>query len=235
MKNLVVLLSLCLSFCLSSPLKAQQDQAVQTLEELNQRYANLSRFYTEMDIRVFAGEGQQAVVEKRAVIYKKGDQYRYEVDDNTMIYNHQCVVLIDPHTRTILYSEEQRDELAKKMKTTEMPDIQAWLKGCDSISLKQDAAGREYYLIHQSGQLIRSMHLYLDPVTGLMEELWYFYDPGQVEQNNRVCIRYSGMTTNPRFNAATFSASAVVKKEKNRLVPREAYRDYQLIDDNDLQ
>lgn len=205
-RNIIFILLLCAATHLAWGQDIKKD-----MEQLQAAYSSAVKLHTEAEVSIYENlSDTKAQDRKKAVIKKDGNNYLYSLDNNLMLLNGKCLLMIYPTEKQIVYekrSPNQEEQLTKSV----IPDIDSLLRKTDSVRYRGSRDGMKHYSIYSSKSMIKQTDIFLDAASGGLKKISYLYNTQMLSGTAKVDVDYKLFDTAPVFGTDTFS-------EKNYIV-----------------
>jgi hypothetical protein len=202
---------------------AQAQDFKQVIRELRRDYAQSKALEIVMEVTVYDSTQSPApFYQQRVEIRRSGDNYWYQVENNEMLLNEKCLVVVDKEARQISYSKRSLQAEAELQKNLKF-DLDSILGLYDSPRYLGKADGADHYLVHEKGGPIKDIHFYIAPGSRTLKQIAYKYSEGQYAS-----IRFVVFNRQAVFKADTFSEQRYVTAVNDRIVPSRFFKDYNL-------
>ena len=133
----------------------------------------------------------------KGLIRKSGTQYYSSFQDNEMIINNDCTVLIDHAEKEVHYFADAVK--ARQKEVAPFLDLEALMKTADSVASHGNTNGQMHYTIFSKTGPIRQTEVYADQQTYLIRKIVYFYNESDRENDYgiyKAVIDYSNISYN---------------------------------------
>jgi hypothetical protein len=176
-----------------------------------------------MEIAVYENEASaEAVYKQVADIRRHGDNYWYQFDENEMLMNEKYLVMVNNQAQHISCSKRSltgEKELHRdfEFNLDSILDLQGEIR---FVGIEDQA---EHYLVKQKTGEIQDMHFFIDPESLSIKGIEYLYKAGHY-----VRIRFLLFDKQPAFDVGTFSEARYFRKEEEKMIPADLYKNYNL-------
>jgi hypothetical protein len=185
------------------PLRAQNFR--EAMVNMRQRYAQSRQFHIRMDIQAHeAGAAASPFYRQQVQIFRDGDNYLYQLDDQDMLMNEEHFLMVNKASREIVCRpRNKRDEAELRARTGLNLDSLLALNGTPEYLGEQN--GLQHYRFREKKGEIDQIDLYFSTADGLVRELAYHYRAGQSAR-----IRFTRFDMQPAFGPGVFDEKRYV-------------------------
>ena len=212
---------------------AQKETVFAAIQEMNQRYEQLENYHLQVNYSWYSTWYSGTVgATSKGEMSRVGEQYRSRVGDSETIQTKKDRIEIDHLNQSVYYLPNAHKKLPQ-MAGLELEQAMAL---CTKAETATNAAGKTCYrLFFQEGMPFARIDVYLNPQSGLLEQLALFYaqaqqfgdvaldDPGT---KPRLEIRY---TQHAEATTGPISVDPVLRFEKKVPQLQPKYKNYELI------
>lgn len=175
------------------------------LANLRQRYENSRQFHVRMDIQAFETEtAATAFYRQQAEIFRDGENYLYQLDDQDLLLNEQHLLLVNKATREIVCQPRSQPGERELAASTRLNlDSLLNLSGTPEYLGQKDQV-QHYRFREQKGEIDR-VDLYFSTTDGMVREITYHYRSGQFAR-----VRFTRFDLEPALGSGTFDEKRYV-------------------------
>lgn len=220
-------MGVCLCVFVSSSLVAQDFK--EALLKMKQEYADAPALHIVMSIKAFDINSPTSVFyNQKAEVKKDGPNYFYSLDENEMLLNPACLVLVNHKLKQVNF---RKNNLPPDSQVESLPSLN--LDSMLSVFGKASYIGKkngmdQYQIVHQAGGMIKQTEMFFQSPQGLLQQIGYEYKNGQY-----VLIHFDLFDNSPQFSVDTFSERKYVSTVNGRVSLAPPFRTYLLIMDGD--
>jgi outer membrane lipoprotein-sorting protein len=218
-----VMLSVSLSL-VSSILSAQDFKAA--LLKMKQEYADAPNLHIVMSIKVFDKDSPGSIFYHQKAEVKKADQkYYYALDENEMLLNPTCLVMVNHKLKQI--SLRKNNLTADAQVNPSLINLDSMLSVYGNASYVGKQNGLDHYrIVHKAGGVLKQTEMFFQATNGQLQQIEYEYGNGQ-----QVSIQFELFDKSPQFDANTFSEMKYVNTVNGKVSLAQHFRTYRLTTD----
>ncbi|BDS15669.1 LolA family protein [Aureispira anguillae] len=218
MRLLILILAFSVQWALGQSLKDDLDRMYKV-------YENQSDLYAKIESVVYE-DGNEKMT-KKMTIKKKGGQYLYEMEEQSMLINDKYLVVVDHRNKQISYdkwSEHQANMLAKMY----IPLGKDLLEKYPKTEYRGEKSGiRQYSLYNDKVQMSR-LDIFFDTKTGLVSQTRHYYNPKLVKNNVYIDMHFKEVDTQPNLSDNAFSEKQFLNITSKGVTAIDKYKTYKL-------
>lgn len=195
----------------------------QIIRELRKDYAQSKALQIVMEVTVYDSSQSPEPYYKALVdIRRKGNNYWYQVENNEMLLNEKCLVVVDKEARQISYSKRSLETEAELQKSLKF-DLDSVLALYDAPRYLGRSGNADHYLVYEKEGPIAQIHFYIVPESKTLKQITYKYREGQYAS-----IRFIVFDRQAIFDTDTFSEAKYVTVSNDKVVPSRYFKNYNL-------
>jgi hypothetical protein len=168
---------------------------------------------------------------------RDGDLQYSRIGNIEMVRSKNYITIADHGDKNISVLGLSAENENPVMKTF-MVDIENTLKICTKAEFKKENSTQNSYLLEMPSEEYSQVKIVYNSKTFLIEKLIMFYlkeenlseEEGGLKEAPRLEITYMNIDTSPKLKALEFTYDKFLEMKSGKLVCREAYKGYELID-----
>ena len=199
---------------------------IEDFSKMYKAYQKLEDFHTLVEVAYYEG-GTSQTQNQYGEVWKSGNQYKYRLDQLTMMYTDQFILAVDEEQQLIALSERSGERINSIDLVAE--DFEALQEKYEKVEFVGSTNEALHYRVYTPSSVIILTEVYLDANTFLINKLEYDYNPEAYPEGTRSVVVYKGMNPNPTFGPEVFSKSGYIQKSPEGYKPSKAFESYQLL------
>jgi hypothetical protein len=199
------------------------------MEAMYNAYLKATDFYAKVDVKMYERtKDTKPNIRRNAIIRKSNYNFFYELDNNKMLMNNKCVVMVDGDNKTVVYKEGKRNKKSS-IPDVVAPNFDSLLTDYDKVVYKGIYGKNKLYSITLKNANVKQIDLYLDQDKKWLKKIVYHYNEAIYKIDSRVVITFNGVTDKPNFSKTQFSERQFVVKQNGEMKLTTNYKSYRLI------
>lgn len=197
------------------------------LKKMNALNQKTDQIHAQLTVKIYASEEDKTPsITQHYEIKKKGQALYYKIDQNRMLMNSSCVLMINDKDKSVLYTKSTGQAVPEQnMMNINMDSL---VKAYDSVQYKGTKNEQKHYVLHKKGSPIPTIEIYFDVNGTSISKLVYHYNKTMYPENNLVEINYTKWNYSPQFAADEFSEKKYVASVNNKLQLTAILKGYKL-------
>lgn len=203
------------------PLSSSGQDFKNTLEQMRSVYEQMNGLHIKMLVTAYEGKDNKGVIYQLKVdIKKKGNDYLYQYDNNTMLMNERYIIMVDGDSYEMICSRRNSSMSsgATKLFNFDMDSILSFYEEPKYLGRIEKV---EYYQVDQKIGAVSQVDLAIDTQTKLIKNMAYQYRQGPY-----VKIEFNLFDGSPSFRDDTFNEGRFISINNGKLIASETYQNY---------
>lgn len=203
------------------------------LRETSLAYRHSDYFSADVTVHSYSSADGQGILLGKGLIRKSGINYYSKFQDDELIVNNKCTVILDHHDKTITWYDAAQEKKRKQRKGQQVPDIDSLYSAKDSVLYKGIENGQRHFVFfsRNAASDVRMTEVFADDQTHFITKIIYYYRSNSEDEAldmYKVVIDYSSISTQKPADSF-FSESKYLSYSHNTPRLTAAYSSYELI------
>jgi len=220
---------LIIIICLFISSKNYAQSFKEDLKVMYNSYLNADDFYAKIKIDMYeSSKDAQPYETRKAEISKSSMKVLYKLDNDQVLINDKCVVIINDEEKMILYKPGKKKE--RSIPDIVMPNFDSLMADYNKVIYKGLVNQSKHYIVNLESSNIKRVDIFLSKESRWLTKLVYYYNEEYYGIDSKVIINFNSITASPNFTKQTFSESQFFRRKNGKVILLPIYKDYRFIE-----
>lgn len=211
------------------PLTVMAQDFADDIQKMHAYYSTADTLDLDISMEVFrSGQDKDPYLTYKASVYKSGKNYYYRLEDTQLIMTEKALITIYNRQKQMVYRLVDKDSWQQTARGLYAGALDSLLQQTDSVIFAGRKNENSLYYIY-TNSLISKTELHLDPESGRIRYLAYYYNtslPSGVYMVKAFFDEKSEMT--PSMSRALFDERSYIVFSEGKIRPAASYITYDL-------